>query len=404
MLRKEHLLYRINGENIKPRFIDPQSPFLLECASELIGICSAALESGMSRQELEEISSSIIRGSADVKIASGLNKLLLDRCEFALSAEADYPLLRKNCFLQAAKMLKSGTFTGEELQKISSARTADIYGDLPDFEKLVSFAPVTPTALLDRYNLAQAQGLLIYARKVVLKLSEPEQSELRKFLKAVKFFRLLAHIRREGKKGLTIELSGPYSIIDSSTKYALQQANLLPAAVNLSRWELVAELKIKEREAVMKLSHKSKLVSHYKQLSGYIPEEIRIFHRTFNDKQSDWQITGETPFIDGGSQELIFPDLSFVSTSSGKVLHLELFHRWHAGGIARRIELLKNNPQLPLTLGIDRALVKSEEEFEKLFADAPQIRKRCWLFRDFPGVTTCVNALNRAEKELTNSH
>ena len=188
MLRKEHLLYRINGENIKPRFIDPQSPFLLECASELIGICSAALESGMSRQELEEISSSIIRGSADVKIASGLNKLLLDRCEFALSAEADYPLLRKNCFLQAAKMLKSGTFTGEELQKISSARTADIYGDLPDFEKLISFAPVTPTALLDRYNLAQAQGLLIYARKVVLKLSEPEQSELRKFLKAVKFF------------------------------------------------------------------------------------------------------------------------------------------------------------------------------------------------------------------------
>ena len=89
MLRKEHLLYRINGENIKPRFIDPQSPFLLECASELIGICSAALESGMSRQELEEISSSIIRGSADVKIASGLNKLLLDRCEFALSAVAE---------------------------------------------------------------------------------------------------------------------------------------------------------------------------------------------------------------------------------------------------------------------------------------------------------------------------
>jgi predicted nuclease of restriction endonuclease-like RecB superfamily len=403
MLRKEHLFYRVSGENIKPRFIDPQSPFLLESASELIGIYSAALETAMTREELENMTSSIIRSSADVKIASGLNKLLLDRCEFALSAQADYPQIRKNCFLQAAEMLKNGTFTGEELQKISTFQGVDIYGDLPDFEKLVSFAPITPTALLDRYNLAQAQGLLIYARKVVLKLNAPEQNELRKFLKAVKFFRLLAHIRQE-KKAMIIELSGPYAIIDSSTKYALQLANLLPAAVNLANWELYAQLKMKEREVVMKLSHKSKLVSHYQKLAGYIPEEIRLFHRTFNDKQSDWQITGETPFIDGGNQELIFPDLSFVSAASGKILHLELFHRWHAGGIARRIELLKNDPQLPLILGIDRALVKSEEEFEELFADAPEIRKRCWLFRDFPGVSSCVNALNRAEKELAKSH
>ena len=403
MLRKEHLLYRISNGNIKPRFIDPESPFLLECAAELTGIYSTALETAMNRQELEEISSSLIRSSVDIKIASGLNKLLLDRCEFALPVDADYPALRKKYFLMAAERLKSGNFTGEELRKLPANENLDLYGDLPDFEKLASFAPITPTALLDRYNLAQAQGLLIYARKVVLKLNAPEINELRKFLKAVKFFRLLAHIRQE-KKAMIIELSGPYAIIDSSTKYALQLANLLPAAVNLAQWELYAQLRIKEREVVMKLSHKNNLVSHYKKLSGYIPEEIRLFHSTFNDKQSNWQITGETPFIDGGNQELIFPDLSFVSAESGKVLHLELFHRWHAGGIVRRIELLKNNPQLPLILAIDRALVKSEEEFEKLFADAPEIRKRCWLFRDFPGVSSCVNALNRAEKELTKSH
>ena len=397
MLRKEHLLYRTNGENIKPRFIDTRSPFLLDTAAELIGIYTAALETEMSRIELEEITASIIRGSADVKTASGFNKLLLDRCEFALGTEADYPELRKKCFLQAAELLKSGKFTGDELQKISAVHDTDIFGDLPDFEKLISFKEITPAALLERYNLALAQGLIFYARKVVLKLNSPEQNELRKFLKAVKFFRLLAHIQQQGKV-MTIELSGPYAIIDSSTKYALQLANLLPAAVNLSRWELCAELRIKERDFTMKLSHKSNLVSHYKQLSGYIPEEIRLFHRTFNDKQAKWQITGETPFIDGGNQELIFPDLSFVSTETGKIFHIELFHRWHAGGVRSRIELLKNAPQLPLLLGIDRALVKNDEDFDQLFADAPEIKERCWLFSDFPGVTAAVNALNRAEK------
>ncbi len=400
MLRKEHLLYRISNGNIKPRFIDPESPFLLECAAELTGIYTAALETVMNRQELEEISSSLIRSSVDIKIASGLNKLLLDRCEFALPADADYPALRKKYFLLAAEKLKSGNFTGEELRNLSENGNIDLYGDLPDFEKLIRFDAFTPTALLHRYNLALAQGLLFYAKKITLKLNYPEQNELRKLLKAVKFFRLLALITRKDKNHLMIEFSGPYDIIDSTAKYALQLANLLPAIVNMANWELSAEIKIKERDLVMKLSHKNALVSHYRQLGSYIPEEIRLYHHSFNDKQSLWQITGETPFIDGGNQELIFPDLSFASTETGMVLHVELFHRWHSGELLKRIKLLNSRPDLPLVLGIDRALVKSEEDFDKLFADAPQIKNRCWLFRDFPGITSTVNTLKRVEKEF----
>ena len=33
MLKKEHLLYRISSPNIKPKLIDPASPFLLDLAS-----------------------------------------------------------------------------------------------------------------------------------------------------------------------------------------------------------------------------------------------------------------------------------------------------------------------------------------------------------------------------------
>ncbi|MBO7329218.1 MAG: DUF790 family protein [Lentisphaeria bacterium] len=401
MLRKEHLLYRINSGKIKPRFIDPEAPFLLECAAELIGIYSAAMETAMSRQEIEETVSSIIRSSVDVKIASGLNKLLLDRCEFSLPADADYPALRKKYFLLAAEKLKSGNFTGEELRKLPEVENIDLYGDLPDFEKLIRFKTITPSALLHRYNLALAQGLLYYARKVTVKLNNPEQNELRKLLKAVKFFRLLAYITRKDKKHFTIEFSGPYEIIDSSTKYALQLANLLPAIVNAGQWELSAGIKIKDRDFTLKLSHKSNLVSHYRQLASYIPEEIRLYHHSFNDKQSIWQIIGETPFIDGGNQELIFPDLSFISTETGNIFHVELFHRWHAGELPKRIKLLKENPDLPLILGIDRALAKSEENFEKLFADAPEIKDRCWLFRDFPGVSSTVNTLKWVEESIT---
>ena len=401
MLRSEHLLYRFSGESVKPRFIDPQSPFLLETAAELIGVFTPSPdESSMTRQELDEITSSMIRGSADVKIASGLHKLLLDRCEFSSPAAIDYPQNRQLTFLRSAELIKSGSFTVTSLQQCSSVPGIDLYGDLPDFETLAAFKPITPTALLHRYNLAQAQGLLFFAKSAVLKLNAPDPGELRKLLKTVKFFRLLAKITKVDKKRLMIEFSGPYAIFDASTKYALQLANLLPAIVKLPQWELSADIKLKKRAGTMKLSHKNQLVSHYRQLSAYIPDEIRLFHHTFNDKQDLWQIIGDTPFIDGGNQELIFPDLSFRSNESGNILHAELFHRWHAGELPRRIKLLHENPDLPLLLGIDRALVKNEAEFDQLFADAPEIKERCWLFRDFPGVTSTVNVLKRAEKSL----
>lgn len=398
MLKSEHLRYRINTPHVKPGFIDPQSPFLLELAGELICIYTSSVQSGMTRLELENVTASIIRSSFDVKLASGLNKLLLDRCEFSSAAQLDYPELRRKSFLRSAELLNSGNFSAAALQQCAGGN--DLYGDLPDFEKLSAFEPVCASALLHRYNLAQAQGLLFYASQITLMLKKTEASELRKLLKTIKFFRLMAHFRRLPQDTLQIDITGPYSIFGTTAKYALQLANLLPAIVSLPFWKLTAQLKIKGRELTMLLSHKNALVSHYRNLAGYIPEEIRIYHRTFNDKQKNWQITGDTPFLDAGDQEVIFPDLSFRSAESGTLLHLELFHRWHASMLARRIALLASHPELPLLLGIDRALVKDEKEFEQLFSNCPEVREKCWLFRDFPGVSTTVSMLKKAEKRL----
>lgn len=396
MLKSEHLLYRITSPNIRPRFLDPSAPFLLDLAAELISLYSGAMASSMFRHELEEITGSVIRGSFDLKIASGLNKLLLDRCEFSSAEELDYPAVRRESFLRAAELIDSGCFSMEQLQQC--AGTPDLYGDLPDFEKLTAFKDISAVMLLHRYNMAQSQGLLFHADSLHLEIPATEPTELRKFMKAIKFFRLLAHIRKTENGKFLIDISGPCSIFGTTAKYALQFANLLPAIVNLPAWKLEAVIHIKNRKLLLKLSPKNELVSHYRNLAGYIPEEIKIFHHSFNDKQKLWQIIGDTPFLDGGEQELIFPDLSFRNTENDQVFHVELFHRWHAAGLQQRIELLAEKPELPLLLGIDRALVKSEEDFENLFANYPHIREKCWLFRDFPGVSSTVNVLKKASQ------
>lgn len=393
MLKRKHLIYRINSGNIKPGFVDPSDPEILENAAGLIAVYSGAVDNRMPRHELDRITSSMIRRTPKPEISAGLNKLLLDRCNFAHPHPVDYPALRKERFLQTARNIMAGEVRFKEKEDLPDE--IDLYGDLPEFETITSFVPSSAEKLLHRYNLAQAQGLLFHASDFHLEIKNTPCQELRKLLKSIKFFRLFGKFRTSGKNKIEIDISGPLALFGPSAKYALQLANLLPAVVNLPDWKLSAEIRFKNRTLTLKLSDKNGLVSHYRNLAEYIPEEIKLFHRLFKEKSKDWEIVGDTPFLDGGEQEIIFPDLSFRSMASGQILHLELFHRWHGAGLKQRIALIARHPELPLLLGIDRSLVSSEEKFAGLFNEYPQVESRCWLFRDFPGVAATAAALKK---------
>ena len=387
MLKKEHIICKIASGRVKPGFVPPDEPLLLAHASEIISIYRQALENQLCRSELDELSKNFIDVSADARLSSGLNKLLLDRCQFETAGNFDYPARRRELFTASAARFNAG------LPPLPVAEP-DIYGDLPGFERLTSLQDITPEHLLEAFNLAQAQALLIYADSVKLKLDDPDVTELRRVMKAIKFFRLLADFERGGKGVVNITVSGPYSLFGPSAKYAVALASLLPAVVNLQHWKLQAQLKFRDRELTLKLDEKNQLHSPKRSFSSFVPEEIRLYHKLFAEKSSAWQIVGDTPFLDGGNQEIIFPDLSFQEKSSGKVVHLELFHRWHAGQLARRLELLRNRPDLPLILGIDRALA-DEEKLAQMTSQDPELAKRCWLFRDFPGVENTLRALKK---------
>ena len=383
MLKKEHILCKINSGNIKPRWFDPENPEHLECAATLISLYQQALESRMSAGELAMLAKNAIDSSPLSAMSAGLNKLLLDRCEFKAAAELDYPELRKELFKKSAEMLKAGILP-------QPLETPDIYGDLPGFEKIERISPVTPGELLNHFNLAQAQALLIYARTVTLKICDPDVSALRKVMKAVKFFRLLAKFVNSGKNCVEIDVSGPFALFGPTTKYAISLASLLPVVVNLKKWSIEAEILFRDKTLKLKLNEKSRLSATQRAFATYLPEEIRMYHRLFAEKSTDWQIIGNTPFLDAGNQEIIFPDLSFQSNATGQIIHLELFHRWHAVQLQHRLELLASHPELPLILGIDRAVAN-----EDFLARYESLKNRFWLFRDFPGVENTLRALKK---------
>lgn len=352
------------------------------------------------RCDLASLTKNITAAAPDPKLAAGLEKLLFDSAQFdAPDPDVDYAAMRRELFERSgAAMASEGDFSEEHYRSLYPHPARDIYGDLPDFEVLRSFRELTPEALLHRYNIALVQTMLLYTSKLTLRLSDPEHSELRKLVRFMKFFRLLAQITSCGNNTLELELSGPGALLENARKYGLLLGSFFPAVPLLKKYKLHAQVEIRARQGVLELDEKAGLVSHYRNISAYVPEEIRLFHRLFREKGAPWSVVGETPFINMGKKGICFPDLSFRN-ETGALCHLELFHRWHKGEFPRRLEFMEQNPEIPLIAGIDRGAI-SGESFKLLASEFPHAAERCFMFRDFPGVETVVKKLNNFVEEI----
>ncbi|MBR2373824.1 MAG: DUF790 family protein [Lentisphaeria bacterium] len=396
MLNSGHLRFMIRNGRLHCRFADCAKEENLKLAAGLIAIYSEG--KGRSRSELSAGSRELADCFPDKKFASGMEKLAADMAEFSPPLdEIDYPAMRMELFRRSGDLMsRKGDFSENAYRTMMQMPETDIYGDLPDFEVLERFKCITPVELLQRYNTALVQGVLCHAEQLVITAGAPEQNELRKLVKFMKFFRLLAEIKRTPEGGIELKVSGPFALLEHSRKYALQLASFFPAVLKLKKFRLTAavrELGRSGSSALLELDERSGLVSHYRDLGSYVPEEIKMFHRMFREKSTAWQIVGETPFINTGKHGICFPDLSFRS-SDGAECHLELFHRWHKGAMLQRLEYLNGNPDAPLIIGIDRS-VAGDEYAAELFRQFPGAEKKCFRFRDFPGVDSTLRILNK---------
>lgn len=409
MLTRDLLRFRTMNSYAKPQFVNVSDEQLLEFASQLIAVYDP--EAAMTRSEIEENIIPLLKSCKDIKFAKGLNKIMLDRCEFSAPSDIDYASMRKNIFKSSAQLIKAGGLTDlmqfrdhivsqdeETLQFVQKG----IYSDLPDNETLKSVKQVFPKELLERYNCSLVQSLLLHCAEIEIEIEEPEAAKMRKMLKYLKFFRLLAQINKsKGSKvndgmpdALSIKVNGPASIFENTQKYGLQLASFFPAVCDMKKWKLKAVIKINDKELKLSLDESTGLVSHYKNFSSYVPEEIVMFHKLFKEKAKDWEICGHASFLDLGSQELVFPDFSFRETSGDRTVHLELFHRWHATHLSELFNACSKNPQLPLIIGVDKFLA-DKPEIAELLASSRFFQESGFTFRDFPGVDKVLGVLRK---------
>src|SRR5262249_54976013 len=273
-------MQRYQGEEVIPKRL-PCNADNLAMAAELIALFQAA--QGSTRAELQAQLQILEGEETDYRTKRGLAHLLETAFStFEMRSPLDPATLRQRVFALSAQSIpgpQSSTTTltavaealSHELEREVSPEQirAWLYADLPEQQILTSFDEPTPEALVQRYNLSQAQGALYRASHVVITAHRNDPGEYKLLFRYVKLFGLMAYIEGDADHGFTLTIDGPTSLFTPSTRYGLALAKMLPALLHVTRWSLTATLVPRQlspytpQEARFSLDAGCGLVSHY---------------------------------------------------------------------------------------------------------------------------------------------
>jgi uncharacterized protein len=179
ILPAELLIQRVHGEAVVPRRL-PVNVDTLALAGDLTGLFRAA--QGRTQGEIEAELQVLEGDQIDYRVKRGLAHLLAhDFSTFDVSSPLEPAALRQRVFAVSAQTVPSPRSATATLTAVTDALTRELgrdiapeqvrawlYADLPEAHVLTGFEAPTPEGLLERYNLAQAQGVLYRASHVVI--------------------------------------------------------------------------------------------------------------------------------------------------------------------------------------------------------------------------------------------
>lgn len=355
---------------IKPEARAP----LLSLAERLLGAARAGV--GGTRGELMEALGAIPVSARDTKLAAGLTKLLLDRCEFSGPDGLDPVDLRREVFEAAARARasKDEPFDRDALLASVAAKhevsaeglEAALYADLKENHTLLSFDVLPAEALLHEYELSSEQAVLLKAERVVLVVHGSSPAAYRRLFRTLKFRRLLYTAESLASGGYRFEIDGPFSLFSSVTKYGLALALLVPALRETERFSLSATVRWGKERRRLRFALEGGLGAGGGPAAEVsLPDEVQALKDGFAKHAGPWKVRRATRIFSLPGVGAVVPDLSFTHAESGVVVHLEALGYWSREAVFRRIDLVEGGLDEPFLFAVPARLRVSEELLEE---------------------------------------
>lgn len=375
MLTADLVRVRLQGGELRPQYVDPDDEDRRELAAALIEAVDRGV--GRSRGELERDLGDLLGTGTAFLFHRGLAKLLLDRCEFDTAAGADPAEARRAAFAASARHRREDlrgfdravvlAEAAAELGSDAAALDRSLYADLKSEQLLISWRPLGAEELLLRYNVALAQGVLLRATELEIRLGGGDPRSHRALFQRVKFHQLMHRVERDGD-GWRVVLDGPLSVFQASGRYGVQMAGFLPALLHLDGWELAAEVRWGKGRGVGRtlVLRPDPRLRPWGRLPGrWLPDELRLFPDQFAALASEWELETEAELVDLGGEGVLVPDFVFRHRAGGDPVHLEVLGWWRKGALATRLKLLRRHGPPNLVLAVSKKLA-AEDDLEGL--------------------------------------
>jgi predicted nuclease of restriction endonuclease-like RecB superfamily len=293
---------------------------------------------GKTRGEAEDEIRETFGDNPTQLVHQGLAKLLEDRCEFEVDAEDVPSELREKVFLAAAAARRTGrpfdrrsVLEQVALETESAVEDVDrgLFADLRSEQRLVRFEDCAVDQLLNRYNVALAQAVLLRSTGVMARVYGETPARYRQLFRAIKFHRLICQIDASGPDAYTLRLDGPLSLFSATQKYGLQLALFLPALLQCRRFELNATVRwgAQRKEKAFTLSDADGLRSHTVDYGDYTPKDLAMFAESFRKSVTGWELSAEADVVSLPSGPWT-PDYQLIHRASGEVVRLEVLGFW----------------------------------------------------------------------------
>jgi predicted nuclease of restriction endonuclease-like RecB superfamily len=366
---------------IMPLYLKRDDPRWREVAESLLLIFREGV--GMTRGEIESEIDELIGEGIATLAHRGLAKVLEDRAEFEVVADVPPETVRDKVFLAAAEQRKQARAAGQraafrrdvvldavakELGLEPDQVAAALFADLKDENRLLKFDDLDAQRLVDRYNVALAQAVLLRSVLVTAEVRNEKPARYRQLFRQLKFHRLLYRVQGNMSEGYVFHLDGPLSLFSATNKYGLQMALFLPTLLLCRDFRLDAELRWgpKRDPRTFHLDAGDGLVSHQSDTGTYVPAEIGAFLERFRQVAPAWDVTDATELIELGREGMWVPDYRFVHRATGTDVFVEVLGFWKRSSVERLLRLLPQHGPARFVLAISDRLKVDEEALQDL--------------------------------------
>jgi len=358
MLPSDLLFSHKRGAQVYPRFLRREQHCWAEQVLTLIHA-----HQHRPRGELQAALRALEGDSPDYRVVRGFAHLALNAAEFTLATgELEPEALRRELFTLAAERGGYGEQQAREVLEAVAPRyqleaatlREALYADLPENHLLTVLPAFTPEQLVDRYNLAQAQGLLYSALYLRLIAHRNVPGEYRRLFQHLKFHGLMYAVEGNLDDGYQIYVDGPASLFKQTRKYGLQMAVFLPALLRVSRWELEAVLLRDGRELRYRLDSQSPLRPLDAAPPTYDSLLEESFARRWEKLETSWVLEREVEIVDLKGTVFV-PDFA-LRHPDGRTVHLEIMGFWRPDYLRRKLGKLRRAAMPDLIVAVSERL------------------------------------------------